>query len=409
MQAHRHMRCRRDLSRRLLLSAVVGVVCCAGPTEETGGRQPVVDLAAVFPFTENRPATRRIDFGQPRDRASLGGGWAERGTLADGTGGRSNAASVTRLSFDAGQDLTSLRVSLRARVDLPPTRSDSQQRALSTVRIRINNALAATIVASEELQAHAFDVPRELLRLGRNEMTLKHVGTIDPRGNRPRRGSTFFYESIVFEPMTPVFPGPHLAQDGLRLILPPGAEAPFFFRVPAGAELRLSVEPPEALSVLRVSVEADAGSPRRLMLRGDRESSAAIPLPEGSLARLTFGVPSDGPQASLVRPTVWGRQGTAPEAVGHAPPAGQDANVTPLRHRYPARRPAGLLRLPQAHVPRRRPAGAGRGALRSVPSHNRHGPVLPWPRSSRASIRCGTGRSRWRTRSRPGCRRSRRR
>ena len=28
-----------------------------------------------------------------------------------------------------------------------------------------------------------------------------------------------------------------------------------------------------------------------------------------------------------MRPTVWGRQGTAPRAVGHAPPAAQDVNV----------------------------------------------------------------------------------
>src|SRR5262245_31521401 len=115
------MRSRRDLSRSLLLAAVVGVVSCAAPAEEMAGREPIVDLAAVFPFTEHRPATRRIDVGQPRDRGSLGGGWTEPETLADGTGGRSNAASVTRLSFDAGHDPTPLRVALRARVDLPTT------------------------------------------------------------------------------------------------------------------------------------------------------------------------------------------------------------------------------------------------------------------------------------------------
>lgn len=300
----------------VLLALTIALACGCQPRDD-GPKQPIVDLIALFPFTEGRPATDRILMGDPRDRSLLDGGWTAPETRADGRVVRRNEASLTRVSFDAGQHPTPLRIVLTASVEVPPRSNPRQHRMLSTIRVRLNNRSVANIPVGPELGPVAFDVPADRLRPGRNDLALKHVGTIDPRGQKPRRGATFFYESIAFEPVDAVPRTP--TSDGTRLVLPAGGEAPFFVRVPAGAELRLVLDPPTAPPP-RVVVSADGVAAEPLDLE-----HPAIDLPEDALARIVLR--ADAGPVTLTGASIWGRPAPRTSAAAAVPPPWTDANV----------------------------------------------------------------------------------
>jgi hypothetical protein len=322
----------RHVPRQCVFLTLVAVLAACGGAEDGAPRQPLIDLAEIFRFSEGRPVTQRIVLGDPRDQPLLGGGWAAPETLDDGSVVRRNAVSVTRVSFDAGHNPGPVRFVLRARVELPPDLGPRQRRVLSTVRIRVNDIFAAAVQMAPEFQEHQVELRGEQLRPGRNEIMLKHNGTIARWSRRPHRGSTYFYESIAFRPLVAPPPGPHVASEGrAALAVPAGAEAPFFFRVPAGAELRLTVEPPAAAAALRITVEGDGRPPTRLALRGAGEQRVPIELAEGTVVRLAAHMPAGGPGASLVNPAVWGRPPLA-ETEPPAPPSalaavGEGANL----------------------------------------------------------------------------------
>src|SRR5262245_8298766 len=320
----------RHLPPRCVLLALVFVLAGCGGAQDEVPRQPLIDLAELFRFSEGRPATQRIVLGDPRDQPLLGGGWGAPETLDDGSLVRRNAVSVTRVSFDAGHDPGPVRLVLRARVELPPDLGPRQQRVLSTVRIRVNDIFTAALQIAPELQAHQVELRREQLRPGRNEIMLKHGGTIARWSKRAGRGSTYFYESIAFEPLIAAPVGPHLAPEGrATLVVPAGAEAPLFFRVPADAELRFTVEPPAAAASLHITIEGDGRPPSRLVLGGGGEQRVPIELTEGTVARLAARMPAAGPAASLVRPSVWGRPAVARSTPSPTAPAdvGKGANL----------------------------------------------------------------------------------
>lgn len=81
-------------SRLLVLAALGAAAVCCRRADDGAPRQPMVDLVATFPFTEHRPATARIAFGDPAARPLLGDGWSAPQTLEDGSVVRRNAGPL---------------------------------------------------------------------------------------------------------------------------------------------------------------------------------------------------------------------------------------------------------------------------------------------------------------------------
>jgi arylsulfatase A-like enzyme len=315
-------------SRLLVLAALGAAAVCCRRADDAVPRQPIVDLVATFPFTEHRPATERIAFGDPAARPLLGDGWSAPETLEDGAVVRRTVGAVARVAFDTGHEPGPLRVVLHARAELPPGLHPVFEHRMSIVHVRLNKAHLGSVRFSPGQRAPAFDVPRDRLRPGRNELVLRHLGAGDVRARRPGRTAQFLYESIAFEPLAPRPPGPHIGAGGDRLVLPPGTAASFFLRIPVDAELRFGLEPADLAMPPGLVVEGRRVPARRLTPRGHGELAAAIDFPEGSIARIVAEAPADGPELTLVAPAVWGRPPPAsPARAAVAAPASPGANV----------------------------------------------------------------------------------
>ena len=324
-------------TRLTTILLAIATVACGGPAP-TSRDEPVVDLIALLPYSDDGPRTLEVRPGDPADRTHLVRGWSAP-VLVEGTAGaRIVNGRIGTLLFHAGRKPRAMtvhidRVRERPEPPPPPGRSGRRRvRSRSRMLIDVNGHVVRRARTSLETASGTYEVPVELLQAGRNLLSIRE-GSASPSRERSGPGD-WVYTRISFEPAGGDETSPRA--EGDRLILPAGTQASFFFRAPHDATLRLALGgagSPDSAPQFTAAVTID-GQPRRLVVErtpdAPGEQRHALGVAPGEIVRLTLALGDrgnvSGAAVALVHPVIEGRpSGTgapaapAPAAVASRP------------------------------------------------------------------------------------------
>ena len=248
-------------------------VACRAPAR-TPPPGDAVDLLARFPDVECRSDTLDLPFLLSQTLLKRRG-WEDASDPATKATWLwlAGTAGWIELPFSTNGPKT-LRLAARCKVS---------QRPQLPVVVSLNGHVLARLAVTPEETEYTIDVPAIAQVVGRNELQIQ----ARPRGERQRRPLMLTRLELAPAGAAGGAP-PHLAADGLHL--PSGASVLYPVRLAGpGTELEVALRPgPSGGGRLRVGL-ADSGGERELaVVVAGEQGSTRVPLPAGSIARLTF-------------------------------------------------------------------------------------------------------------------------
>ncbi len=305
-----------------LLVAWVLAACAepAAPPVDEAAFPVVRELAAELPLAEVHAETRRIDFGDPGQRAHLLEGWGDDETDGAGTSfvwGLGESSTV-ELNLLEPRDLA---VTARCRAFRWPGAPDQR------VTVEVGGREVERLRVGGDFRELRFTLPAETLERGRNRLRFVYAHHRAPRevvaGALDPRPLAVAWDELRLAPATPAAsPPPEARSDGLYL--PTGTEVRAYLRLASESVLVLpGVEREGAARRLRLDVGFGARGADRVETEARAPSGpSVVGLPAGlveiRLAALADGGPGAEPSGLILRDPVI-RSRPAPRA--GAPPA----------------------------------------------------------------------------------------